>query len=170
MTDQATGIVNDPNKWCEEQEDPEYIVNLAKRLVRVSVESAKLIKELSGKKAKGVASKANGTAPLRSPSFTPPHEWKSCAVGVESELPKGGTLTLGLKFKWYDKIESGQKKVEYREFSDYYHSRLDGAKGKELKSVTFMRGQASPVKMTWEVLCVKKSAGCYCIHLGKRLA
>ena len=169
MTDQATGIVNDPNKWCEEQEDPEYIVNLAKRLVRVSVESAKLIKELSGKKAKGVASKATGTAPLRSPSFTPPHEWKSCAVGVESELPKGGTLTLGLKFKWYDKIESGQKKIEYRELSDYYHSRLGGAKGKELKSVTFMRGQASPVKMTWEVLCVKKSAGCYCIHLGKRL-
>ena len=169
MTDQATGIVNDPNKWCEEQEDPEYIVNLAKRLVRVSVESAKLIKELSGKKAKGVASKGNGTAPLRSPSFTPPHEWKSCAVGVESELPKGGTLTLGLKFKWYDKIESGQKKIEYRELSDYYHSRLGGAKGKELKSVTFMRGQASPVKMTWEVLCVKKSAGCYCIHLGKRL-
>ena len=45
-TDKDTGIVNDPNKWGEEQCYPDYIVDLIKRVVRVSVESVKLIAQI----------------------------------------------------------------------------------------------------------------------------
>ncbi|OBB57816.1 helicase [Mycobacterium sp. 852013-51886_SCH5428379] len=42
-TDKASGIVNDPNDWCDEHNDPTYIVNLIKRVTTVSVETAKLV-------------------------------------------------------------------------------------------------------------------------------
>jgi predicted helicase len=44
--DRKSGIVNDPNKWLEEQGNPRYIVDLIKRLVRVSVETMKIIEGL----------------------------------------------------------------------------------------------------------------------------
>ena len=44
--DADSGIVNDPNAWCEEHNDPRYIVNLVKRIVRVSVETVRIVKEL----------------------------------------------------------------------------------------------------------------------------
>jgi predicted helicase len=43
VTDRASGIENDPNAWSE---DPRYIVNLLKRVVRVSVESARVVNNL----------------------------------------------------------------------------------------------------------------------------
>jgi len=42
-TDKESGIKNDPNAWSEE---PRYIVDLVKRIVRVSVESARIVKSL----------------------------------------------------------------------------------------------------------------------------
>lgn len=42
-TDKASGIKNDPNEWSD---DPRYIVDLVKRIVRVSVESCRIIKSL----------------------------------------------------------------------------------------------------------------------------
>ena len=45
-TDKDSKISNNPNDWCEENDDPEYIVNLIKRLVRVGVESVKIINSL----------------------------------------------------------------------------------------------------------------------------
>jgi len=42
-TDKASGIKNDPNAWSG---DPRYIVDLLKRIVRVSVESARTVKSL----------------------------------------------------------------------------------------------------------------------------
>lgn len=45
-TDKASGIRNDPNDWCIEHEYPRYIVDLVKRIVRVSVESARIVKRL----------------------------------------------------------------------------------------------------------------------------
>ena len=44
--DTDSQIKNDPNDWCREADDPEYILNLIKRLVKVSVESVKIIKSL----------------------------------------------------------------------------------------------------------------------------
>lgn len=45
-TDKASGITNDPNDWATEHNDPAYIVNLVKRIVRVSVETMKIVKAL----------------------------------------------------------------------------------------------------------------------------
>ena len=42
-TDKNSGIVNDPNKWSD---DPRYIIDLLARIVKVSVESVKLINAL----------------------------------------------------------------------------------------------------------------------------
>ena len=44
--DKKSGIRNDPNDWCREHNDPQYIVNLLKRVVRVSVETMRLVKSL----------------------------------------------------------------------------------------------------------------------------
>ena len=44
--DPKSGIRNDPNDWCKEHNDPQYIVNLLKRVVRVSVETMRLVKSL----------------------------------------------------------------------------------------------------------------------------
>lgn len=46
--DKASGIKNDPNDWCTEHGNPRYIVDLVKRIVRVSIESARIIKSLPG--------------------------------------------------------------------------------------------------------------------------
>lgn len=45
-TDKASGIVNDPNDWCREHHDPRYIVDLIKRVTRVSVETMKIVDNL----------------------------------------------------------------------------------------------------------------------------
>lgn len=41
-----SGIVNDPNKWAEEHNDPFYIVWLVAEIVRVSVETMKIVDSL----------------------------------------------------------------------------------------------------------------------------
>ena len=45
-TDNASGIVNDPNDWCDEHDDPTYIVDLIKKVTTVSVETARLVDQL----------------------------------------------------------------------------------------------------------------------------
>lgn len=42
-TDKPSGIINDPNDWSD---DPTYIVNLVKRIVRVSIETVRIVKSL----------------------------------------------------------------------------------------------------------------------------
>jgi predicted helicase len=42
-TDKESGIVNDPNGWSD---DPRYVVDLVARIVRVSVESAEIVRNL----------------------------------------------------------------------------------------------------------------------------
>lgn len=42
-TDSNSGIKNDPNEWSD---DPRYIVDLVKRIVRVSVETNRIVSEL----------------------------------------------------------------------------------------------------------------------------
>lgn len=46
LQDENSGIVNDPNKWLEEHNDPRYIIELIKRGVRISIETIKVIKKL----------------------------------------------------------------------------------------------------------------------------
>jgi predicted helicase len=45
-THKDSGIVNDPNDWCKETGNERYIVDLIKRIVRLSVESVKVIEGL----------------------------------------------------------------------------------------------------------------------------
>ncbi len=49
--DAESGIVNDPNKWGEEHGNPRYIVDLIGKVVRVSVESVRLVAQIDGAKA-----------------------------------------------------------------------------------------------------------------------
>jgi predicted helicase len=42
-TDKASGIVNDPNNWCDEHGNPTYIVDLIKKITTVSVETMKIV-------------------------------------------------------------------------------------------------------------------------------
>lgn len=44
--DKASGIKNDPNDWCKEHNDPRYIVDLIKRVTRVSLETNKIVSAL----------------------------------------------------------------------------------------------------------------------------
>ena len=44
--DKDRGIVNDPNDWCREHGQPRYIVDLIGRVVRVSIETMKIVSKL----------------------------------------------------------------------------------------------------------------------------
>jgi predicted helicase len=41
--DEDSGIVNDPNDWCREHDDWEYIVRLIGQVARVSVETVLIV-------------------------------------------------------------------------------------------------------------------------------
>jgi predicted helicase len=45
-TDKDSKIVNDPNDWCREHGNPRYIVDLVKRITRVSVDTMKIVDSL----------------------------------------------------------------------------------------------------------------------------
>jgi len=45
-TDKASGITNDPNAWCEETGDPRYIIDLVKRIIRLSMETVRITSSL----------------------------------------------------------------------------------------------------------------------------
>ncbi len=45
-TDKASGIVNDPNDWGDEHDDPTYIVDLIKKITTVSIETMTIIDTL----------------------------------------------------------------------------------------------------------------------------
>ncbi|MGK4219004.1 DEAD/DEAH box helicase [Kocuria marina] len=47
-TDKASGIVNDPNDWAVEHDDPRYIVDLIKRVTKVSVDTMEIVNALDG--------------------------------------------------------------------------------------------------------------------------
>ncbi|ORL08367.1 DEAD/DEAH box helicase [Prescottella equi] len=46
-TDKTSGIVNDPNDWCDEHNDPTYIVDLVRRVTTVAVETMKVVDSLA---------------------------------------------------------------------------------------------------------------------------
>lgn len=45
-TDKESGILNDPNDWCREHHESRYILDLLKRVIRVSMETVRIIKTL----------------------------------------------------------------------------------------------------------------------------
>ena len=46
MTDSSSGIVNDPNLWCDEHNDPQYILNLLLSVIAVSVRTVEIVRSL----------------------------------------------------------------------------------------------------------------------------
>ena len=44
--DKDSGIADDPNDWAREHKEPRYIIDLVKRVVRVSLETMKIVKGL----------------------------------------------------------------------------------------------------------------------------
>ncbi len=46
-TDKDSGIVNDPNDWCDEHDDPTYVVELIKKVTTVSVRTVELVGQLA---------------------------------------------------------------------------------------------------------------------------
>ena len=77
------------------------------------------------------------------------------------------TLKLVLKRKWWDMIASGEKKVEYRELTEYWKSRLVTypnwtamAFFKEFDAVTFYLGYAKDrPSMTFKVKDIRIGIG-----------
>ena len=45
-TDKASEITNDPNNWCDEHDDPAYIVDLIRRVTTVAVETMRIVDAL----------------------------------------------------------------------------------------------------------------------------
>ena len=45
-TDKASGIVNDPNLWCDEHNDPTYIIDVIKKVTTISIETMRIVGEL----------------------------------------------------------------------------------------------------------------------------
>ena len=77
------------------------------------------------------------------------------------------TLHLVLKRKWWDMIESGEKKEEYRAQSDYWIKRLiDGEyhgsdkldRYKPFENVCFHRGYTNTT-MTFRIVCITQGYG-----------
>ncbi|OYV73624.1 MAG: hypothetical protein B7Z70_13045 [Acidithiobacillus ferrivorans] len=47
VVDKDSGIKNDPNDWCREHDDPEYIFRLVQQVVGVSVETVRIVSGLA---------------------------------------------------------------------------------------------------------------------------
>lgn len=82
-------------------------------------------------------------------------------------------LDLVLTHKWYDKIASGEKKIEYREIKPYWTKRLFS---REWGSVRFRKGYTL-ISMEFKIQGISitkeqndlKLPECYAIILGERI-
>lgn len=45
-TDKKSGITNDPNLWCREQGNPRYIVDLLHSVIRLSIDTMEIVRQL----------------------------------------------------------------------------------------------------------------------------
>ncbi|NQW87665.1 DEAD/DEAH box helicase [Frigoribacterium sp. VKM Ac-2860] len=63
-TDKASGIVNDPNDWGTEHDDPSYILELVQRLITVSLETVRVVKALPALNYRRPTERNAGEKPL----------------------------------------------------------------------------------------------------------
>lgn len=94
-------------------------------------------------------------------------------------------LKLTLKYKWYDMIDSGVKKEEYRDITSFYKTRIEkyikALENGQPAYVTFYKAYATNrPQMTFEIESIQLREGnpewgavpgtkYYCIRLGKRV-
>ena len=46
-TDKASSIVNDPNDWAREHDNPRYILDLVLRIIELSVRTVEIVRGLT---------------------------------------------------------------------------------------------------------------------------
>jgi ASC-1-like (ASCH) protein len=75
-------------------------------------------------------------------------------------------LYLTIKKKYFDLIASEKKKIEYRAFTPFYHSRL----GKQYDEIKFVNGRHSKAPfIRAELDKIKKYRNRYLIYIGNIL-
>ena len=97
---------------------------------------------------------------------------RAAARKAEKEHPL--TVAANLAFHWYDEIEAGRKKTEYRDISPYWTNHLfkDGdIYGQRASFIKFSRGYTKR-NMTWSIrrIDISEDDGCYMIRLGRRIS
>ena len=97
---------------------------------------------------------------------------RAAARKAEKEHPL--TVAANLAFHWYDEIEAGRKKTEYRDISPYWTNHLfkDGdIYGQRASFIKFSRGYTKR-NMTWSIrrVDVSEDEGCYMIGLGRGIS
>ena len=97
-------------------------------------------------------------------SVTPAELWKSGKQGVPSPLPPGKPAYLVMEGEWYDAIECGEKRIEYRDISAKY---IPVFRDKHPKCVRLAYGYTTR-QMIWEIERIVED-WYFEIHLGKRL-
>jgi len=81
------------------------------------------------------------------------------------------TVSAILAYRWYDEIEAGRKRIEYRDICPYWsHLLWDAGRRDRVKRIKFSRGYTLR-KMTWAVQRIEanRTDGVYEIHLGSRI-
>ena len=95
---------------------------------------------------------------------SPAKLWASGKVGVATPTPDGYIAVLPMQGRWYEEIECGSKRIEYRDVTPRYTTMLVE---KKPVAVRLMYGYSKKA-MVWGVQKVVASNGAYAIHLGKR--
>jgi len=85
-------------------------------------------------------------------------------------------LTLTIKKKYFDKIKSGEKKIEYRRYAPYYISRIVGKSYDAIKFINGYKKDAPMILVEYQgyviIDCVETPLGDtkqFAINLGKIL-
>jgi ASC-1-like (ASCH) protein len=82
------------------------------------------------------------------------------------------TLKIVIRKEWFDKIKSGEKKIEYREAKPHWHSRLKEKNGKykEFDRIEFINGyNKNARRMITEFSGVSLHSDKYHIKIGRIL-
>lgn len=88
------------------------------------------------------------------------------------------TLHLVLAYKWFDKIKSGEKTIEYREMKPYWNRKFGRTLEKPYDKVRFQRGYSkNPETILFEINKIYQTAEnndlnmplVWAIRLGKRI-
>lgn len=78
-------------------------------------------------------------------------------------MKKEEVCHLVVKSKWYDLIQEGMKKAEYRDNTEYWRKRIRGR-----KFVTFHRGYTKET-MTFKIAMITEDEEQILIHIGERI-
>ena len=108
------------------------------------------------------------------PCYTKSELKKLRTVARKVEKAHQFTVAANLAYHWYDEIEAGRKKTEYRDISPYWTNHLfkDGdIYGQRASFIKFSRDYTRQ-NMTWAVrrIDISEEEGCYMIRLGRRIS